>query len=99
MLLQGDYYLASAQSEHQEVIERFEEEEGYTSLLIIDPLNRIELHKSLCREDTNVQLLATYTPDDLEGEGLKRIYVHPTLDEKAKAFLVEQWGLLVLVFF
>ncbi len=98
MLFQGEYWIASTVQELQEVVNQFEEEDGYSSLLVIDPRRGIEFHKAMCREETHVKFLNQYNPA-LEPDDDKHLYIHPVFDPSAMNFVREQWGLVVFVAF
>ena len=98
MLFQGEYWIASTPQELQEVIDRFEEEDGHVSLLVVDPRHGIDFHKGLCRADTHVKLLTQYDVAQ-EPDDAKHLYIHPVFDPSAINFVKEQWGLVVFITF
>jgi len=101
MLFQGEYWIASTLQELQEVFDRFEEEDGYSALLVVDPRRGIDFHKELCREDTHVRLLNQYDAARVQEqeEDEKHVYIHPVFDASAMNFVKEMWGLTVFITF
>lgn len=94
MLFGGEYYLTSTYEEELDVFMRFNEDDGYNSLVIIDEYLRIEHYKTICSElDINYSI-RWLTADSLIDDRFKNVFIHEVFDAVAQDFVVKNWTLL-----
>jgi hypothetical protein len=89
ILFQGEYYMASTNSQQEEVIQRFLEGD-YKTLVIIDESLAIENIKDMRGDsECSVEFLS-----ELSKSGVKGIYINNTFDLLTQNFIKENWSLL-----
>jgi hypothetical protein len=93
MLLIGSYAIANSDEDLREMIERFMEDDSYSSLLVIDTYNRIEHIKEL-RGDHSCGVVFLQPGRSHTGTQ-KMIYLDDHFEDNAKAFIQTSWSMLV----